>query len=96
MEEMLAAEDPPRVTDVATSSDAQGGTIEVEAFVEAEKEGNAVDWLVDAFTSARASIENRRPTNQRYLEYQKQILYIEYLNDGQPSPPEETPGDRGE
>ncbi|MFG1849679.1 hypothetical protein [Micromonospora carbonacea] len=96
MEEMLAAEDPPRVTDVATSSDAQGGTIEVEAFVEAEKEGNAVDWLVDAFTSARASIESRRPTNQRYLEYRKQILYIEYLNDGQPNPPEEKPGGRRE
>ncbi|MFF0825005.1 hypothetical protein ACFYUR_31925 [Micromonospora haikouensis] len=96
MEEMLAAEDPPRVTDVATSSDAQRGTIEVEAFVEAEKEGNAVDWLVDAFTSARTSIESRRPTNQRYLEYRKQILYIEYLNDGQPSTPEETPGGRGE
>ncbi|MGX4657822.1 hypothetical protein ACWCHM_29495 [Micromonospora sp. SCSIO 07396] len=79
MDEMLAVEDPPRFSDLATSSDAQQGTIEVEAFFEAEKEGPAVDWLVDAFAAASSSIGRQRADNQPSIEYRKQLLYVEYL-----------------
>ncbi|WP_326553040.1 hypothetical protein [Micromonospora sp. NBC_01813] len=84
MEEILAVEDSAKVADVSASSDAVEGVIEVEAFIEAEKEGAAVDWLVSAFAAAADAIERRRPAGQRPVGYCKKLLYIEYSNDELP------------
>ncbi|MDG4771612.1 hypothetical protein [Solwaraspora sp. WMMD792] len=81
MEEILAVENSASVADVSTSSDAIEGVIEVEAFIEAEREGAAVDWLVSAFAVAADAIERRRPGGRPSIKYRKKLLYIEYSND---------------
>ncbi|MDG4765575.1 hypothetical protein O7632_15935 [Solwaraspora sp. WMMD406] len=80
--EILAIKDPAKVADISTSCDPSKGVIEVEAYIEAAKEGAAVDWLVSAFAAAMEAVERGRPEGQRQIELIKRLLYIEYLDDG--------------
>lgn len=78
LEGILGVADAAKVADVSTSSDAVEGVIEVEAFVEAETEGAAVDRLVSDFLVAARAVERSQPGVRRPIGYRIQRIYIEY------------------
>ncbi|WFE20774.1 hypothetical protein O7621_23295 [Solwaraspora sp. WMMD937] len=78
LEEILGVADAAKVADISTSSDAIEGVIEVEAFVEAETEGAAVDRLVSDFLVAARAVERSRPGVRRPIGYRIHRIYVEY------------------
>jgi hypothetical protein len=79
MAELLALEDPPALTDVATSGDAEHGVIEVEAVLSVDREGGAVDRLLDAFDTADAAVARAAGTDHRRFDYRREMIRLEYL-----------------